>query len=86
MGLSRLLRRDTTDHTSAIRECLFYMESTLNLCQDKGARMHKPKNITHSLSGETLAEDLGILVNEEVGDGQVVITARRRLRERPAPS
>ena len=48
--------------------------------------MLRPNNRTYSLSGETLAEDLGILVNEEVGDGQVVITAGRRLRERPAPS
>ena len=40
---------------------------------------------TYSLSSETLAEDLGILVDEEVGYGRVVITASRRLRERPAP-
>ena len=66
MGLSRLLRRDTTDHASAIRECLFYMESTLILCQDEGTWMHRPKNITYSLSGETLAEDLGILVNAKI--------------------
>lgn len=40
---------------------------------------------TYSLSSKTLAEDLGILVDEEVGYGRVVITASRRLRERPAP-
>ena len=80
-----LLRRNTTNHASAELQRLFYMESTLNLCQDKGGRTHKPNNITYSLSGETLAEDLGILVDEEVGYGRVVITASRRLRERPAP-
>lgn len=33
VGLARLLRRDTTDHASTIRECLFYMESTLISCE-----------------------------------------------------
>ena len=84
--LPRLLRRDTTDHASAVRECLFYMESTLTSRQGQKEWSSIKVYETHSLSRETLAKNLRVLVDEEVGDGQVVITAGRRLRERPAPS
>ena len=84
MCLAGLLRRHASDHLRAVRESLLDMESTLR----SAFEYEKWRSLvqTDSLSGQALAEDFGVLVDEEVGDGQVVITAGRRLRERPAPS
>ena len=62
VGLSRLLGGDTADHTGSVLERFSHMESTLSRRELGGKKEHIRK-LTHSLSGETLAEDLGVLVD-----------------------
>ena len=83
MGLSRLLRRDTTDHASAVRECLFYMESTLTSRQGQKEWSSIEVYETHSLSRETLAEHPGVCTNEKVLDRIFIAVSGRGTRESP---
>ena len=55
-----------------------YAWSRQGKCKDEGG--------THSLSGETLAQNFGVLVDEEVPDSVIIGATRCRLGERPAPS
>ena len=61
MGLAGLLRRHTTDHLRAILNRFSDVESTLEVAERSVQRLKEP--VTHSLSGEALADDLGVLVN-----------------------
>ena len=83
MGLPSLLGRNTTNHASAELQRLFYMESTL-IARISEAIGCMQRRRTYSLSGETLAQHLGVLVDEQVLDGILVALRPRGLRERPA--
>ena len=78
MGLPSLLGRNTTNHTSTELQRLFYMESTLKARISEAIGCINRRR-TYSLSGETLAQHLGVLVDEEIPDGVIVRAAGRRL-------
>lgn len=73
MGLTSLLGRNTTDHPGAISKGFSYVERGLFPMDDEHAS--RPKNCeyaTHSLSGEALAKNFGVLVDEQIVNGVLV--------------
>jgi len=86
MRLPGLLRRNAADHVSTERQRLFDMESSLFSARISISIQDTQNWCSHSLSREPLANNFGVLMNEEVLDGTLVAPSSGRLGERPASS
>ena len=78
MCLAGLFGRHASNHVGAIRESLLDVESTLHWPVERD--FWRTENIdTDSLSCQSLAQNLGIFVDEEVLYRSVVVLSGRRL-------
>lgn len=83
MRLTRLLRRNTSNHVCAIGQRFLYMESALPQNCMSNVLAAGRENINR-IAGKTLAKDFGILCNKKVVDCVGVTLSSSRLGERPA--
>lgn len=85
MCLACLLRRHTTDHVGPIRQSLSGVESTLPTRCISIVKSWE-RRVNHRVSGQSLAQNSGILADEQVVDSIGVAASGCRLGERPASS
>ena len=79
MGLTGFLGRNATNHTGAVRDGLPHVESTLNVSGRISIASQNTRRATYSLSSESLTQDFGVLMNEKVLDGSLIVVSGRRL-------
>lgn len=83
--LASLLWGHAAHHLCAILERLLHVKARLRRTLYELLAQY-PDAGTDSLACETLAEDFGVLVDAEIGDGVLVRSAYQGLREEPATS